>query len=510
MASIVSSLDEEKEMRLLSLFPQPVRLHLLYRSSHHGASISTLLSRFDEAGKFVVVVFPQFGDVRGGFTSRSLKAGREFDDGEAFVFEIKEKARRFSARHSAKAVEVRYADLEPVADLASLQVEQLHIYSREAQGHGLSSYRELLRIGGYSCELFASASIQLWVARAKQRALRGCGAAPCSRSGRSSTPPLEGAVLDRGRYSDSLFPVITILTLLLSREPRQHHFPLSRKSLRESFVSYKPILDTLPQVRALLLGPVGSGKSSLINSIRSTMYRRIIHLPNVGTATGSFTKKLKSYDIRAEKGASPTALCLCDVMAIRDKDFTGLSLSDTLAVIKGHVPDGYQFQSESSISDKVSGYRAAPTLEDQIHCVLFVLDASKVDSYSSSLQTTIGRLRTTISDLGIPQLVVLTHVDKVSCAVKESVKHVYSSRALQEKMQKAAELVGLPLSYVLPVKNYISQLSVDLNTDILLLSAFNTILQAVDDMLEDQYPADVIILRQILAPPNSSIGVVEL
>ena len=77
-------------------------------------------------------------------------------------------------------------------------------------------------------------------------------------------------------------------------------------------------------------------------------------------------------------------------------------------------------------------------------------------------------------------------------------------------MQKAAELVGLPLSYVLPVKNYISQLSVDLNTDILLLSAFNTILQAVDDTLEDQYPADVITQPQILALPNSSIGVVEL
>uniref|UniRef100_A0A3B1JRA7 G domain-containing protein n=1 Tax=Astyanax mexicanus TaxID=7994 RepID=A0A3B1JRA7_ASTMX len=283
----------------------------------------------------------------------------------------------------------------------------------------------------------------------------------------------------------------------------------NRKSLRENFVSYKLVVETVSQVRALLLGPVGSGKSSLINSIRSTMFKRIMHLPNVGTAAGSFTKKLKSYDIRVEKGGPPTALSLCDVMAIGDEDFTGLSLSDTRAVIKGHVPEGYQFQSDVPISDKISGYRAAPTLEDQVHGVLFVLDASKVTSYSTSLRNNLRKLHTTASDMGIPQLILLTHVDLVCCAVKEDVKYVYSSRALQEKMQKAAELVGLPLSYVVPVKNYMSELSVDRNTDILLLSAVNSILQAVDDALEDQYPGGITV-QHTQTTPNSSIGVAEL
>lgn len=54
-------------------------------------------------------------------------------------------------------------------------------------------------------------------------------------------------------------------------------------------------------------------------------------------------------------------------------------------------------------------------------------------------------------------------------------------------MQKAAAMVGLPLSYVLPVKNYISTLTVDCNTDVLLLSAVMSILQAVNDSLEDKY-----------------------
>lgn len=66
-------------------------------------------------------------------------------------------------------------------------------------------------------------------------------------------------------------------------------------------------------------------------------------------------------------------------------------------------------------------------------------------------------------------------------------------------MKKAAELVGLPLSYVLPVRNYVYQLTVDCSTDILLLSVVMGILQAVDDTLEDQYSIPV-----PLTPENCS------
>lgn len=35
---------------------------------------------------------------------------------------------------------------------------------------------------------------------------------------------------------------------------------------------------------------------------------------------------------------------------------------------------------------------------------------------------------------GIPQLIILTHVDQVCPAVEEDVKHVYSSRTVQDKV----------------------------------------------------------------------------
>lgn len=52
-------------------------------------------------------------------------------------------------------------------------------------------------------------------------------------------------------------------------------------------------------------------------------------------------------------------------------------------------------------------------------------------------------------------------------------------------MEEAAEMVGVPLFSVLPVKNYASELDVDCDSDILLLSAVSQILHSVDYASED-------------------------
>lgn len=54
--------------------------------------------------------------------------------------------------------------------------------------------------------------------------------------------------------------------------------------------------------------------------------------------------QLTVYDIHGEKGGPPTVLSLCDVMAIGDDNSPGLSFTDAMAVIKGHVPKGYKVQ----------------------------------------------------------------------------------------------------------------------------------------------------------------------
>ncbi|XP_053542488.1 interferon-induced protein 44 isoform X1 [Ictalurus punctatus] len=458
MASVVSSLGSKKKVRLQKFFSSPVHFFLLYKSKHFKNTFDQLLSSFDNSGKFLLSVFLKSGSVRGAFMSKSLRRGTEFSDTEAFVFEMDENdAKHFLVKNPAEAIRV--------GEQSSVQYSGLRFET--SQSSDSISFGSCLKLRLDNGVWYVSFCTDMT-----------CGT--------------KWAQEKNIHYVDVELHRVEDVGDVLPNPWREVSWnDETRDNLRKDFVSYKLLLKSLPRVKALLLGPVGSGKSSFINSLRSTMYKRIVHLPNIGTAVDGFTQKMTTYNIRVNQGGFESALSLCDVKAIGDDDSTGLSYSDALAVIKGHIPEGYKFQRGVTVSDAVSGYIENPTLNEQIHCVLFVLDASKVTSYPSSLQSTLKKLHSTISDMGIPQLILLTHVDQVCPVVEDDVKYVYSSRALQDKMKKAAELLGLSLSYVLPVRNYVSQLTVDCNADILLLNVVMSILQAADDTLEDKHSIPV-------------------
>lgn len=58
-------------------------------------------------------------------------------------------------------------------------------------------------------------------------------------------------------------------------------------------------------------------------------------------------------------------------------------------------------------------------------------------------------------------------------------------------MDKAATLLGMSSSYIVPVKNYSSELKVDVNTDVLLLSAVDHILQYANLYFQDHIPEEI-------------------
>ncbi|MCJ8737612.1 hypothetical protein PDJAM_G00026070 [Pangasius djambal] len=261
----------------------------------------------------------------------------------------------------------------------------------------------------------------------------------------------------------------------------------SREEMMEKVQSYKPASEAVSQARVLLLGPVGAGKSSFISSVQSVFSGRVINRAMVGSsASTSFTKKLQSFPIRRSgERSDPTALVLCDIMGIGEGDSTGLSLYDALCVIKGHVLEGHQFVAEQPVTFDTMGIIKKPSLKDKIHCVVFVVDASKINSYAKGLSTTFQQLRQNISSLGVHQVALLTHVDEVCTDTSRDVSQVYRSRNIQQLMVKAGALLGMATSYIVPVRNYSFQLELDHNTDILLLNAVDHILQYTDLYFKD-------------------------
>ncbi|KAM8745886.1 interferon-induced protein 44-like isoform 1-T1 [Acanthopagrus schlegelii] len=261
-----------------------------------------------------------------------------------------------------------------------------------------------------------------------------------------------------------------------------------KTTLMKTVSSYRPSIKDVTKARVLLLGPVGSGKSSFISSVQSVFDGRVTNRAMVGSSSTSFTKKLQSFNIRGQKGEDPNRLVLCDVMGLGNGEMTGLTLHDTLSIIKGHVPEGHKFSPDQPVSSETVGYVKRPGLNEKIHCVAFVVNASKIMSYPKGLSTTFQQLREHISDLGVHQVALLTHIDQICPETAKDVAEVYKSRIIQDMMTKAGALLGMSTSYIVPVKNYSSELDLDVSTDILLLGAVDHILQYADLYFQDNTP----------------------
>ena len=84
---------------------------------------------------------------------------------------------------------------------------------------------------------------------------------------------------------------------------------------------------------------------------------------------------------------------------------------------------------------------------------------------------------------GIPQVVLLTKIDKVCEPLIQDMNKVFYMPAVQEYVDKVAQIMGLPRAHVLPVKNYESEMELDEGVNILALLTMQQILHFADDFL---------------------------
>ncbi|CAC5374801.1 unnamed protein product [Mytilus coruscus] len=84
---------------------------------------------------------------------------------------------------------------------------------------------------------------------------------------------------------------------------------------------------------------------------------------------------------------------------------------------------------------------------------------------------------------GIPQIVLLTKIDKVCEASSEDLSQVFFSPVVQETVDRFSQILGLPRSNILPIKNYESEIELQDNVNILTLLTLQQILNSADDYM---------------------------
>ncbi|XP_062590727.1 interferon-induced protein 44-like isoform X2 [Saccostrea cucullata] len=256
--------------------------------------------------------------------------------------------------------------------------------------------------------------------------------------------------------------------------------------LQEKITTYEPFEESdVPEANVLLIGQVGSGKSSILNTINSIFKGTISSRACTGSAETSLTKSFEKFQIRDPATKRFLKLRICDTRGVEE----GLSIKneDLAFILDGNLPNHYTFNPAEKASSKVHGFIKYPTLKERMHVVVFVIDGSTLDVLSEGITKKLKDIKANVVERDIPQLVFLTKMDKICPLVENDVSNMFLSEVVEDAVNKAADVIAIPRSHVLPVKNYEKETKLQTNINILALGALHQALMFADDFLENQF-----------------------
>ncbi|XP_008327945.1 interferon-induced protein 44-like isoform X3 [Cynoglossus semilaevis] len=277
------------------------------------------------------------------------------------------------------------------------------------------------------------------------------------------------------------------LALLSFHSVKRTSSAVSRKTQTSlDFVkTYKPRNSEVRCLRILLHGPVGAGKSSFINSVDSVLQGRITGRALTDAVAGtSFTQRYMTYRIKKDE-ATHYSFLLNDIMAYEQHPGHGISVEDVKLVLSGHVLEGYKFVPDRPLTVGENGYNTDPTLEDITHVLVFVVPAGSISVLSENIVKKMREVRLAASEMGIPQLAILTKVDEACSHVQKNINNIYKSKFLKEQVDNFHVLLGIPLNCIFLVKNYSTELELNKVTNATVLAALRQMLSFGEDFLNN-------------------------
>ncbi|XP_058617163.1 interferon-induced protein 44-like isoform X2 [Onychostoma macrolepis] len=263
-----------------------------------------------------------------------------------------------------------------------------------------------------------------------------------------------------------------------------------KAQLMEKIRNHKPLTQSVSRFRILMIGPVGAGKSSFFNSINSIFMGRITSKAMSGSAGTSLTTQFRTYTVKDSREGTPLPFVLCDTMGLEEQSGAGLDIEDISSILQGHIPDRYKFNPISPFQPDEQKASRPASLQEKIHCVVYMIDATKISLMSKNIMEKLSSIRRKVNSLGIPQMVLMTKVDEACPEVEKDLQSIYVTSYIKSKVEEVSSRLGVPVSCVLPVKNYSQELELELNCDVLLLSALQQMLNFADDYMDDVCPME--------------------
>ncbi|XP_045161383.1 interferon-induced protein 44-like [Mercenaria mercenaria] len=433
----------------------PKTFTLIYAITRDGCNATTFHQKCDNQGATVTVLYNQQGSVYGGYTSATWQgSGQYYNDANAFLYQL---------HYSKTPTPTKF----PYNGNGNGIYKVSNYGPTFGGGHDLNTFTGTVNnSGGYFV-------LNGYMGIGNSYNAQGKNTNQIN-NGNMNVTELEVYKVADGQRKKK------------KEEPWRKTKGWNEKfldELTEDIVSFKPLPDLhISEARVLMIGPVGAGKSSFYNTINSIFRGRITQRACSGSAEQSLTTAYTPYLVRVRSGANLN-FKLCDTRGLEEAQ--GLDVLECNYLLEGNIPEYYQFNPASPISAETDGFVDKPTLEDKVHCVVFVMDSTTLEVTPAKIIQKIKSFQTLMNQKGIPQALLLTKVDKLCKDVEKSVSQVFKSETVEEHVEKASQLLGLPRGNVLPVKNYENEMQLEENISILALLSLRQILYFAEDYMEN-------------------------
>ncbi|XP_036413404.1 interferon-induced protein 44-like isoform X2 [Colossoma macropomum] len=264
--------------------------------------------------------------------------------------------------------------------------------------------------------------------------------------------------------------------------------PSKKEDLEEELTDIQLNHPELRHVRILLHGPVGAGKSCFINSVQSVFKGEIITMAGEEScANKSFTKRYKSHTF-INSNSETLPFIINDALGLEKGESNGIDPEDIVSALKGHITEGYKFNPISPRCEEDQDFIREPTLKNKVHCLVSVVPANAISRMDDSLIQKMKYIRKKATDLGIPNVVVMTKVDADVCPlVNKDLTQIYISRKIKEKMQDCENRLGPPMKSIFPVSNYHEETETNNTKDVLILTALLQIVKCAKEYVSRQH-----------------------
>ncbi|XP_045216545.2 uncharacterized protein LOC123566471 [Mercenaria mercenaria] len=257
-------------------------------------------------------------------------------------------------------------------------------------------------------------------------------------------------------------------------ELKREDFIRKKKELTE--IVPLPVLD-IKRYTILLVGVIGSGKSSFVNTLSTVFTGKVAHIAPARNCSESVTSRVKPYVLKSENGDSLN-IRIVDIRGFEDERGYENELD---LLLDGKLPAGYQFPDNPEHVPEIT--ETATTLDDEMHLVCFVNGNPNFETFTGDLHKRFGDIIKTISRKGLPMAVVATKFDQHCPTVSKDVNNIYSSRKAERTTSETAKFYGVPHNHVFPVVNYVSENERNDGIDRLALNALYEMLKLIQSYL---------------------------